>query len=211
MKPILLYWRNKRTSLTLGLDAELVVDQVTNPSKVPVILEELGLPYETTWVELDDLKKQPFESINPNGRLPDKEHKLTYTSSPEKYFLQQWSYFQASGQGPYFGQCAWFTLFHPEKLESAQTRYANELKRIVGVLDRTLKGQEWLVGDKSTYADLAFVMWNAQIDSIMKGHDWNIAEYPNFRRWQETMLARDSLKKVMSVLMDKEVQSPGRV
>ena len=100
--------------------------------------------------------------------------------------------------------CLRFALFHPEKLESAQTRYASELKRIVGVLDRTLKGKEWLVGDKSTYADLAFVMWNAQIGSIMKGRDWNIAEYPNFRRWQEAMLARDSLKKVMSVLMDKE-------
>ncbi len=37
----------------------------------------------------------------------DKEHKLTYTSLPEKYYLEQWSFFQASGQGPYFGQAAW--------------------------------------------------------------------------------------------------------
>ena len=37
----------------------------------------------------------------------DKDNKLNYTSSPEKYHLQQWSYFQASGQGPYFGQLAW--------------------------------------------------------------------------------------------------------
>ena len=132
-----------------------------------MILEELGLPYETSWVEVEDLKKEPYESINPNGRVPgmqaanglhrllhlrvsfletpsrtrqaltclplaaiedpntgitlwesaaiisylidtyDKEHKLDYTSTPEKYLLEQWSYFQASGQGPYFGQCAW--------------------------------------------------------------------------------------------------------
>lgn len=45
-------------------------DQVPNPSKVLVILEELGLPYETSWVELEDLKKEPFESVNPNGRVP---------------------------------------------------------------------------------------------------------------------------------------------
>ena len=37
----------------------------------------------------------------------DKEGKITYTSSPEKWELKQWSYFQASGQGPYFGQAAW--------------------------------------------------------------------------------------------------------
>ena len=35
-----------------------------------MILEELGLPYETSWVEIEDLKKEPFESINPNGRVP---------------------------------------------------------------------------------------------------------------------------------------------
>ena len=70
--------------------------------------------------------------------------------------------------------------------------------------------KDWLVGDKCTYADLAFVMWNAQLDYIMQGHGWNIADYPNFKRWQEAMLARDSLKKAMSVLMDKEVKSAGR-
>lgn len=37
----------------------------------------------------------------------DKDEKITYTSFPEKYLLQQWSYYQASGQGPYFGQAAW--------------------------------------------------------------------------------------------------------
>ena len=38
----------------------------------------------------------------------DKSSALTYTSSPERFQLQQWSYFQASGQGPYFGQAAWY-------------------------------------------------------------------------------------------------------
>ena len=102
-------------------------------------------------------------------------------------------------------------MFHPEKLESAQTRYATEVKRIAGVLDRALKGKEWLVGDKCTYADLAFVMWNSNVPFFMKDHGWNADEYPNFKRWQEAMMARDSLKKVMSVLMDKEVKSAGRV
>lgn len=222
MKPITLYWRNV----------------VPNPSKVLIILEELGLPYHTSWVELEGLKQEPYESINPNGRVPaihdpntdvtlwesaaivdylievyDKDHKLTYTSVPEKFYLQQWSYFQASGQGPYFGQAAWFNLFHPEKVESAQARYAKELKRVVGVLDRSLKGKKWLVGDKCTFADLAFVMWNSQIAYVMKDRPegWDIADYPNFKNWHEAMLAKDSVKKVMSVLMDKELKSEGNV
>lgn len=106
-----------------------------------------------------------------------------------------------------------FNHFHPEKLESAQSRYEKELKRVVGVLDRALKGRDWLVGAKCTYADLAFVMWNVNIEYVLKDRPdgWNIADYPNFKRWHEAILARDSLKKVLSVLQDKEVKSEGRV
>lgn len=76
-----------------------------------------------------------------------------------------------------------------------------------------LKGRDWLVGDKCTYADLAFVMWNLNIEYVLKDRPdgWNIADYPNFKRWHEAILARDSLKKVLSVLQDKEVKSEGRV
>lgn len=83
---------------------------------------------------------------------------------------------------------------------------------MVGVLDRALKGRDWLVGDKCTYADLAFVMWDLNIDFVLKDRPegWNIADYPNFKRWHEAILARDSLKTVLSVLQDKEVKSEGR-
>ena len=37
----------------------------------------------------------------------DKEGKLNFTTAPEKYLLDQWLFFQASGQGPYYGQGAW--------------------------------------------------------------------------------------------------------
>ena len=169
----------------------------------------------------------------------DKSDKLTYASSPEKFQLQQWSYFQASGQGPYFGQAAWYVLFkpstsvrvrcfsiqhrsfqmnrfyifHPEPLPSARERYTNEINRVASVLDAHLTGRSWLVGDKCTYADLAFVMWNAQISFILKDakEPWDAAKYPNFARWQESMLARDSVKHVLSVLGEQEVKSGGRL
>jgi len=38
----------------------------------------------------------------------DKSNTLSYTSSPEKYEQKVWADFQKSGQGPYFGQRAWF-------------------------------------------------------------------------------------------------------
>ena len=56
-----------------------------------------------------------------------------------------------------------FNLFHPEPLQSAKERYNAEVNRLVVVLDTHLKDKSWLVGDKCTYADLVFVMWNLQI------------------------------------------------
>jgi len=221
MKPITVYWRNT----------------APNPGKTLIILEELGLPYQTQWMELEDLKKPPFEAINPNGRLPaitdpntgitlwetgainmylvekyDKEEKITYTSEPEKYQLLQWSFYQASGQGPYFGQAAWFNQLHHEKLPSAQERYGKEVKRVVGVLNSVLKGKNWLVGDKCTFADLSFVMWNVSIDYSMAGGpvEWNIDEFPEFKRWMDAMKTRPSVGKVLSNLMAKEVKSEGK-
>lgn len=39
-----------------------------NPWKVAIMLEELGISYKTEMLEFPDLKKEPFEAKNPNGR-----------------------------------------------------------------------------------------------------------------------------------------------
>lgn len=41
-----------------------------NPWKVAFILEELGLPYQFEKIQSPDTKKQPFLSMNPNGKVP---------------------------------------------------------------------------------------------------------------------------------------------
>lgn len=201
--------------------------------QIVIILEELGLPYIGEFIEFVDLKKPGFEAINPNGRVPaihdpntditlwesgaivaylidkyDPENKISYKSSPEKYLLQQWEHFQSTGQGPYFGQAAWFLVLHHEPLPSAQERYINETKRIAAVLDKSLNGRDWLVGDKITFADLAFVAWNGAINIFMKDRtEWNIDEYPNFKRWQEAMLSRPSVTKAVSLIKVEDVKS----
>lgn len=133
----------------------------------------------------------------------DKEGKLHYTSSPQKYYQDQWAHFQMSGQGPYYGQKAWFTHFHPEKnITSAIERYGNEIRRVLGVIDLHLSktGQQYLVpGDKVTYADLMFVPWNAMTGFIVSedfDKEWK-EKYPTCYAWHQKLIARPAVKKCL--------------
>jgi glutathione S-transferase len=195
-----------------------------NPWKVAMVLEELKLPYETIVIEKADLKKPPYEKININGRAPaiqdsntgltlwesgaiieylidtyDKTQELSFPKdSLEYYHTKQWLYFQASGQGPYFGQAVWFTVFHPEKLASAQERYKNEILRVSSVLDRALEGKDWLVGGKYSYADVSFVTWyEAVIPQVLAGVVDLPREYANLDAWLKRIKARPAITKVL--------------
>ena len=53
-----------------------------------------------------------------------------------------------TGQGPYFGQAAWFACAHCERLPSAIGRYQKEIERVIGVLGAALEYRQSLVGDK---------------------------------------------------------------
>jgi glutathione S-transferase len=49
---------------------------------------------------------------------------------------------------------------HVEIFPSAISRYRLEIRRVLSVLNTALEGRQYLVGDKLTIADLAFVPWN---------------------------------------------------
>jgi len=195
-----------------------------SPWRVAIILEELDVPYETEFVNPADLHTPVYEKINPNGRVPaihdpntditlwesgaiinyliatyDKENKLQPTNTPDKFHAQQWLFFQTSGQSPYFGQYIWFQLFHKEKLPSAQERYYNEIIRVNKVLDSALQGKEYLVGDKLTYADLAFITCYHSVARFpgLSTDDLRF-EAPNFSAWMDRLLARPAVAKVLA-------------
>jgi glutathione S-transferase len=106
-----------------------------------------------------------------------------------------------------------FNVLHPEKVPSAIERYTREVHRVLGVLDGALQGKDWLVGGKFTFADLAFLPWNARLDSVLltpPGED-PLTPYPNVQAWHQRMLARDSWKKAISTrdkLMDDQGLQP---
>ncbi|ROT36438.1 glutathione S-transferase domain-containing protein [Sodiomyces alkalinus F11] len=202
-----------------------------NPWKVVFVLEELGLPYELKVVHASTIKSPPLTDLNPNGRVPviedpnrdlvlwesgavltylvqeyDKNHTLTYPGGNEVHHVNQWLYFQTSGQGPYFGQAGWFRLHHPERVQSAIDRYTNEVWRVIGVLNKALEGKEWLVGDKMTFADMAFVSYNSLVHLMLDcPAEDALKEYPNVDAWHKRMASRDSWKKVLELKGTLEV------
>jgi glutathione S-transferase len=134
---------------------------------------------------------------------------ISHSTFPEKYHAKQWLHFQMSGQGPYFGQAAWFSHFHPEKVPSAITRYRNEIKRVTMVLDKVLGDREYLVGDKCTYADLAFVTWYDAAPYCFADEEVDLAkEFPNYGAWMGRLLARPSVQRMLE--NKKKAKAEGR-
>ncbi|KAL2199884.1 glutathione S-transferase [Corynascus similis CBS 632.67] len=141
----------------------------------------------------------------------DTNHKLSFPAgSNEAYLAKQWLFFQTTGQGPYYGQAVWFTKFHPENLPSAIDRYTNEIKRVTGVIEGHLARQKeehgakegfdgpWLVGNKLSYADIAFLPWQFFAKNIIgKTGKYDEDEFPLVKEWVGKLLARESAKKAL--------------
>jgi glutathione S-transferase len=112
----------------------------------------------------------------------------------------------------YFGQADWFVSRHHEKIPSAIERYQNEIRRIFGVLEGLLEGKQWLVGDKVTFADLAFLPYNDRVERFLTCPAENRFDgFPNVKAWHEKMTSRPSWTKAMKtrdLLMDEQGLMP---
>ncbi|CRG91184.1 hypothetical protein PISL3812_08232 [Talaromyces islandicus] len=128
--------------------------------------------------------------------------------SPEAEHARQWLYLQTTGQGPYYGQAWWFLNYHPEKLPSAVERYVNEAKRLTGVLEKWLAKQKeehksspgdgpWLVGNKMSYADLAFIPWQKAAHQAFPEHGLDLEQFPNVVDWFSRMTSHPNVKKTL--------------
>ncbi|KAF9812618.1 hypothetical protein IEO21_06089 [Rhodonia placenta] len=198
-----------------------------NGWKVAFVLAELGLTYESVYLDFNknEQKAPEFTKYNPNGRIPalidhknkdftvwesnaiivylvekyDTAHRISAATPEDKILQLQWLFFQASGQGPYFGQAIWFKVYHAEKVPSAIERYQKETARVISVLDGVLSKQEWLVGGKYSVADISFVSWtNAALAAVLpdaQGVDVE-KDYPAFWAWHQKLISQDAIKAV---------------
>jgi len=206
---------------------DLYTSQTSNGRKVPILLEELGVPYNLVPVDLgrNEQKDPEFLKINPNGKIPaivDHDNGgfvviesgaiLLYLAEKYGRFISknpkarsdaiQWLMFQMGGIGPIMGQLSHFTLYTDTKIPYAIKRYTDETQRLFSVLDARLKGRDFLAGEYSI-ADIAHYPW------INKYSQLNIFidAYPNLKKWFERVGARPAVQRGMNIPSDADYEA----
>ena len=194
---------------------DLYTAATPNGRKASIMLEELELPYEATWLNLGELQqKEPwFLKINPNGRIPaivdrdeddfavfesgaillylaEKTGRLLPTETKARSTVLQWLMFQIGGVGPMQGQANVFYRYTTEKIDYAINRYHRETRRLYEVLNARLEDNEYLAGDYSI-ADIATWPW-------VTGHEWagvDLNGLEHLQRWERSISERPAVQR----------------
>ena len=88
----------------------------------------------------------------------------------------------------------WFIHYHQEYVPSAEIRYREETRRVLGVLEKQLSREGsggWLVLGRITIADLSFLHWYLHAYRI---EVYIETEFPEVWKWMERMKARPAIK-----------------
>ncbi len=74
-----------------------------------------------------------------------------------------------------------------------------QIDRVISVLDSVLAKQEYIVGEKVTIADLAFIPWNViAVDRLIPGTSVDLSKYTNFNKWHGKLIARPVVDKLFA-------------
>src|SRR5205809_5451176 len=148
-----------------------------NGHKVLIMVEEAGLEYEVGPgnIRTGEQFKPEFLRISPNNKGPaivgrngpdgkpisvfesgailiylaGKTGKLLPRDDRGKYIALQWLMFQMGSVGPMMGQAGHFrSNAVPERIEYAINRYANEVKRLHGVMEKRLSEAAYFGGSE---------------------------------------------------------------
>ena len=196
---------------------ELYYWPTPNGWKVAILLEELGLPYDVKTVNIGagEQFEPEFLKIAPNNRMPAitdpdgpdgapisifesgailqylarKHGAFLGGSERERVEVEQWLMWQMGGVGPMAGQAHHFLNYAPEDIPYAKKRYADEVNRLYGVLNKRLADREFVAGPYSI-ADMAIWPWAQGWEK----QEQDIAEFPNLKLWIDRLYSRPAVK-----------------
>ncbi len=191
-----------------------------NSIKVPIALEELGLPYHLHGVNVrrGEQKAPDFIALNANAKVPvlvdpaaaggrlvltESAAILVYLAETSGQLLPpagegrarvfEQLFFHASGLGPAFGQAGFFQRQASEPQPLAIARFSAEARRTLAVLDGVLAERCFVAGDAFTVADIAHFGWLWRRDFAGVGLD----DMPYVARWYEAVSARPAVQRAV--------------
>ncbi|WP_270934431.1 glutathione S-transferase family protein [Falsiroseomonas oryzae] len=204
---------------------ELYAYNTPNGRKISVALEEMGLPYRVTVVDIT--KKQQFEpaflKISPNNRIPaivdpegpdgqpisvfesgaillylgEKTGRFLPAAPRARVAVYEWLMWQMGGFGPMPGQVHHF-LMQPEgpARDYGFTRYHTETKRLYGVLEKRLAGRDFVATEgEPSIADFAILGWAWRHER----HQVPFDDLPNVGAWYARMMGRPAVRRGFEV------------
>ena len=205
------------------MSVELHAFDTPNGRKISVALEEMGLPYTVRVVDIrkGQQREPEFLKISPNGKIPaivdhdgpngkpvsifesgailiylgEKTGKFWPPDLEARIPVLEWLMFQHGGFGPIPGQVHHFLTVDDEgDRRYALERYSKETRRLYAVMDGRLAGREFFA-DAVSIADFAILGWAWRHPR----HKVDLAEFPNVKRWYETMMVRPAVVRGFAV------------
>jgi len=196
-----------------------------NARKISVALEEMGLSYQVTTVNIgkDEQFNPDFLKFSPNNKIPaivdtegpggktvtvfesgaillylaEKTGKFLPTELLARVPVYEWLMFQMSGFGPIPGQVHHFLgLTNEDDKRYGVERFSKETRRLYSVMDKRLATHTHFAGDLSI-ADFAILGWAWR----HQRHQVDLVDYPNVKRWYEGMMARPAVQRGFAVAL----------
>lgn len=203
---------------------ELFYWPTPNGHKITLLLEELGLPYRITPVNIaaGEQFRAEFLRISPNNRIPaivdhapadggepipvfESGAILVYLAEKTRRFLPadprgrksvlEWLFWQVGGLGPMAGQNHHFVQYAPEQIPYAIDRYVKETNRLYGVMERRLAVQPFLAGADHTIADMACYPWIVPHERQRQ----RLEDFPQLARWFHAIGARPATQRAYAL------------
>ncbi|MGA9341545.1 MAG: glutathione binding-like protein [Rhodanobacteraceae bacterium] len=181
-----------------------------------IALEWIGKPYETQKLSHDDIKKDWYLKLNPNGAVPVLEQNgwvLTQNAAILNYLADSFPESKLGGDGSSRSRAEinrWLAFlnadvhpaFHPlfgstgylDETAAAKTKdkARTKLRELLERANQQLQGRDWLAGSRSIADPYLFVVlrWAKSMKVDLSGYD-------NLERFFERMSKDSAVQKVL--------------
>jgi GST-like protein len=113
--------------------------------------------------------------------------------------MLEWMFWQVGNQGPMGGQLSHFVNYAPERQEYSRKRYAGEYDRNLAVLDRRLRGRDYILGEYSI-ADMLAFPWAF----IAKPLGASLEKFPDLAAWRGRIKERPAVRRAIDLMKDRQ-------